>query len=70
MIHANKTQAAITPVIGMAECGFSKPTIAEANAPNPICMAPIKADALPACFVNGAMDKAAALGKLKPWQLR
>jgi len=70
MIHASKTQPAITPVIGNAECGFNKPTAAEANAPTPICVPPIKAEALPACLVKGAIDKAEEFGKLKPWQLK
>lgn len=43
-------------------------TIADANAPRPICNVPIKADALPACLANGVNDSAEALGEINPWQ--
>lgn len=62
--------AVITNGIGTTECSLNKLTITEARAPNPICKAPIKADALPAFLVNGASDKAAAFGLIKPKQAR
>jgi hypothetical protein len=65
-----KTHEAITPVMGKALWRVNKPTMADANSPTPICRAPINAEALPACLVNGAMDKADELGKLKLWQPR
>lgn len=63
-------QQAIMPVMGKAVPLLKKLTIAEVSAPKPICTAPIKADALPAFFVKGAIDKADELGKVNPWQLR
>ena len=70
IIKPMRVHVAMTAVIGMALCAFNKPTKAAAKDPNPICIAPMSADALPASLVNGAIDKAAEFGKLKPWQLR
>ncbi len=56
----------ITAGIGQTTSAANKLITADANAPKPICKAPIKADALPAFFVNGAKDKADAFGLMKP----
>ena len=66
MIRPAEVQKAITPVMGMALWAAINPTQADANEPNPICNAPINAEALPASFVNGAIDKAAEFGKQNP----
>ena len=65
-----KAQEAIMSANGKAEVGLLKPMMAAAVAPNAICMAPIKAEAEPAFFVNGAIESAEAFGKANPWQLR
>lgn len=61
-----QVHAAITEAIGRGVCAFSIPTTADANDPNPICNAPMSADALPASLVNGAIDNAAEFGNVNP----
>lgn len=41
-------------------------TTTDASAPKPICIAPIKAEALPACLSKGNNAKATAFGFMKP----
>jgi len=65
-----KVKPNITAAMGAALVGLKKPTRPAANAPNPICSAPNKADALPASFVKGAIANAEEFGKQNPWQDR
>ena len=39
-------------------------------APTLICMKPIRAEALPAFLLNGAIERADTFGNMKPWQLK
>jgi hypothetical protein len=57
---------AITPVIGRLVPSLKNPTNPAANAPKLICTAPINAEAVPASFLNGAIESADAFGKLNP----
>ena len=68
IITAVDEQPAITAVIGIAVPLLNNPTNAEEPAPSAICIEPINAEALPASFVNGAIESAEELGKLNPWQ--
>ena len=61
---------AITPAIGSAVLLVRKLTIPEVNAPTANCMPPIKADAVPAFLLKGAMESADEFGNTKPWQLK
>src|SRR5690348_15774969 len=70
MISPSRLQAAMIATMGTAVLLKNKPTSAEATAPQPICNAPINAEAIPAPFVNGAIANAAELGNVNPWQLR
>ena len=56
--------------IGTAEFLTKIPTANEAKAPNPNCIAPIKADALPAFLEKGARVSPAVLGFDIPKQAR
>jgi hypothetical protein len=56
--------------IGTADLTSNILTPKEANAPNPICTAPINAEALPAFLLKGARDKAEVFGLVKPRQHR
>ena len=61
-------QAAIIPVMGN-DVPFCKTlTIADITAPILIWIKPISADALPALWLNGAIESADALGNINPWQ--
>lgn len=53
-------------VTGKIESVTKTPTATEAKAPNPICIAPMTAEALPAFFSNGANDNAVVFGLQKP----
>lgn len=66
ILSPNNEHKAMIPTMGKGVFAFKVPTAAADNAPNPICNAPIKAEALPAFLVKGAMHKAAELGKQKP----
>ncbi len=58
----------ITAGIGQTTSEANILIAAEAKAPKPICNAPIKAEALPAFFENGAKESAEAFGLMKPKQ--
>jgi hypothetical protein len=66
IVNPNTAQPAITPVIGILVPLLKNPTNAAAKEPKPICIAPINADAVPASFLKGDIDKAAEFGKLNP----
>lgn len=59
---------AIIAAIGTAEFAVNMPTATEARAPIPSCIAPIKDDAVPALRENGANERAAAFGFVRPTQ--
>src|ERR1700683_2441357 len=63
-------QHTITPVMGNAVWLLKKLTMAVASEPIPICIAPNKAEALPAVAVKGASERADEFGKVNPWQHR
>lgn len=63
-------QAHITAAIGIAVPLFKILTNAVESAPIPSCIAPIKAEAVPAFLVNGARQSADELGNAKPCVLR
>jgi len=65
-----KPQDAMIMANGNADVGLLSPIMAAANAPKAIWIAPIKAEAVPAFFVKGAMESADEFGKANPWQLR
>lgn len=75
-LPANKTikldtaHDAITPLIGTAVSLCNKLTSADVKAPMPNCIAPMRAEALPAFVVKGAIESAEEFGNVKPWQLR
>ncbi len=69
-IKLNTAQAAITPAMGIAVSLCKKLTSADVKAPIPNCIAPIRAEALPAFVVKGAIESAEEFGNVKPWQLR
>jgi hypothetical protein len=70
MIKLETAQAHITAVIGIAVPLFKILTKAVETAPIPSCIAPIKAEAVPAFLVNGSKESAEVLGNAKPWVLR
>lgn len=57
---------AITDTMGMAVPLLNALTEMDDKAPIVICMPPINAEALPAFFSKGAIDRAEVLGKIKP----
>jgi len=69
-IRAMMAAIVITAGIGQTTSAANKLITADARAPKPICRAPIRAEALPAFFVNGARDKADAFGLMKPKQAK
>lgn len=62
--------SAMILMVGIADLTLNKLTPTEANAPMPICMAPMSAEAVPAFFENGNSDRAEAFGLTKPRQQR
>lgn len=60
----------ITPAIGNEVLFVKMLTSPEVSAPIANCIHPISAEAVPAFLLNGAIESAEALGKVKPWQLK
>jgi hypothetical protein len=67
MVVAVPAHKHITIAVANAVPLNKRPTIDELNDPKAICMAPIKADALPAFFSIGARATVAIFGKIRPW---
>ena len=55
-------------VMGKDEWLLNRLSTTVAKAPQPICKAPINAEALPAFLEKGAIERAEEFGKLKPKQ--
>src|SRR5258708_38419772 len=70
MSRAAREEMAMIVIIGGAVPLLKAPMPTEANAPIPICIAPRRAEALPAFLEKGARDRAAALGLVKPRQAK
>lgn len=70
MIRAAIEVKVIMLTVGTADFTLNKLTPKEANAPTPICIAPMSAEAVPAFFEKGSKDRAEAFGLTKPRQQR
>ena len=70
MVNAVAEQPNMVNVMGAAALLLKTLTMAELVVPTPICIAPNKAEAVPAFFSKGINDNAEALGKVKPWHAR
>jgi hypothetical protein len=68
IIKAIDAEIAIVPAIGSALWLSNKPITNDATAPNPNCIAPNNAAAVPALCAKGANDNAEALGLVVPTQ--
>lgn len=70
MMRAVAEQPNIVNVIGVALLLLTILTKAELIVPIPICIAPSRADAVPAFLSKGVKDKADEFGNVKPWHAR
>src|SRR5690625_425755 len=67
MKKASSALRHMAAAIGVAEVWLNELTAAVVRAPIPSCTAPIRAEAVPADFVKGAIARAELFGKTNPW---